>query len=106
MFRRILIANRGEIALRIVRTCRALGIESLVIHSDADAGSLPVEMADDAISLGDPWCYLGGPRIVQAALDAGAEAIPPGYGFLAENAPFARLCREAGLVFIGPPPEV
>ncbi|MFO7311087.1 MAG: acetyl-CoA carboxylase biotin carboxylase subunit [Bacillota bacterium] len=106
MFRRILIANRGEIALRIVRTCRELGIESLVIHSDADAGSLPVEMADEAISLGDPWCYLDGPRIVQAALDAGAEAIHPGYGFLAENASFARLCREAGLVFIGPPPEV
>src|SRR5690606_24237205 len=106
MFRRILIANRGEIALRIVRTCRELGIESVVIHSDADASSLPVEMADEAISLGDPWCYLDAPRIVQAALDAGAEAIHPGYGFLAENAPFARLCLEAGLVFIGPSPEV
>ena len=106
MFRRILIANRGEIALRIIRTCRELGIESVVIHSDADAGSLPVEMADGAVSLGDPWCYLDAARIVKAAQDAGADAIHPGYGFLAENAGFARLCQEAGVVFIGPGPEV
>ncbi len=106
LFRRILIANRGEIALRIVRTCRELGIETVVIHSDADAASLPVELADAALPLADPWCYLDGPRIVQAALDAGAQAIHPGYGFLAENAGFARLCREAGIAFIGPSPEV
>jgi len=106
MFRRVLIANRGEIALRIVRTCRELGIESVLIHSDADADSLPVELADVALPLGDPWCYLDGERIVKAAQDAGADAIHPGYGFLAENAGFARLCREAGIAFIGPGPDV
>ncbi|MBO8141392.1 MAG: acetyl-CoA carboxylase biotin carboxylase subunit [Firmicutes bacterium] len=106
MFRRILIANRGEIALRIARTCREMGIAAAVIHSDADAGSLPVALADEAIGLGDPWCYLDSERIVRAAQEWGAEAIHPGYGFLAENGAFARLCREAGIAFIGPAPEV
>jgi len=106
VFRRLLVANRGEIALRIVRTCRELGIATAVVASAADQDSAAAQLADEVIVLGDPWCYLDAERIVAAAKRWGAEAVHPGYGFLAENAAFARLCAEAGLVFIGPPPDV
>lgn len=106
MFERIAIANRGEIAVRIVRTCRELGIRCAVLHSDADKDSLAVRMADEAINLGDVWSYLDVERIVEAARDWGADAIHPGYGFLAENPQFARRCAEAGVVFIGPDADV
>lgn len=106
MFRRLLVANRGEIALRIVRTCRELGIETAVVASEADKDGAAARLADEVIVLGDPWCYLDGRRIVAAAKKWGAEAVHPGYGFLAENADFARRCADAGLVFVGPPPEV
>lgn len=106
MFRRLLVANRGEIALRIVRTCRELGIETAVIASDADKDGAAARLADEVMVLGDPWCYLDGPRIVEAAKAWGADAVHPGYGFLAENAGFARLCANAGLVFVGPSADV
>lgn len=106
LFERIAIANRGEIALRIVRTCRELGIECAVLHSDVDAESPAVQMADHAINFGDVWGYLDAERIVQEARAWGAQAIHPGYGFLAENAEFARLCAAADVVFIGPSADV
>lgn len=106
MFRRLVIANRGEIALRIVRTCREMGIETAVIVGDADKESAAARLADHVIVLGDPWCYLDGRRIVAAAKEWGADAIHPGYGFLAENPAFARLCAAAGIVFVGPPADV
>ena len=107
MFDCILIANRGEIACRIIRTARRLGIRTLAVYSDADAGSLHVSLADEAFRIGPPPAgesYLRGERILEAAATGGAEAIHPGYGFLSENADFAEACGEAGLVFIGPPP--
>ena len=106
--RRILIANRGEIAVRILRTCRRLGIETVLAVSDADAGSLPAQLADAAIRIGpaEPAAsYLDVAAVVGAALAAGADAIHPGYGFLAENPRLARACGSAGLVFIGPTAE-
>ncbi|HMH51898.1 MAG TPA: acetyl-CoA carboxylase biotin carboxylase subunit [Candidatus Acidoferrum sp.] len=108
MFHKILIANRGEIALRIVRTCRELGIRSVVAHSQADAQSLPVRLADESICVGpnDPRAsYLNIPSIISAAAVTDSEAIHPGYGFLAENATFADICRSCGITFIGPSPE-
>jgi propionyl-CoA carboxylase alpha chain len=107
MFSKILIANRGEIAVRIIRTCRRLGIGTVVVCSEADADSLAVEMADQSVPIGPPpaaQSYLLGDRIIAAALDTGAEAVHPGFGFLSENAGFARACQDAGLVFIGPNP--
>jgi acetyl-CoA carboxylase biotin carboxylase subunit len=108
MFHKILIANRGEIALRIVRTCRELGIRSVVAHSKADDGSLPVKLADESICVGPNEArssYLNIPAIISAAAITDSEAIHPGYGFLAENAAFADICRACGIAFIGPTPE-
>ncbi len=104
-FARILIANRGEIACRIARTARRLGIGTVAVYSEADAGALHVRMADEAVAIGGsapPESYLVGPRIIQAALDTGAEAVHPGFGFLSENAGFVEAVEAAGLVFIGP----
>jgi len=109
LFSKILIANRGEIALRIVRACKELGIESVVVFSKEDEQSLPVLFADEAICIGprEPAeSYLNVPRIISAAEIAGADAIHPGYGFLAENEQFAEVCRSSGVEFIGPSHEV
>ena len=108
MFSKILIANRGEIAVRIIKTARRMGIGTVVVHSDADADSLAVEMADEAVRIGPSpaaQSYLVADRIVEAVRQTGAEAIHPGFGFLSENAGFARRLREEGIVFIGPNAE-
>ena len=107
MFDTILIANRGEIACRVIRTAKRLGIRSIAVYSDADAGARHVRLADEAVHIGPAAArdsYLKGDRIIEAALATGAKAIHPGYGFLSENAEFAEACARAGLVFIGPPP--
>jgi acetyl-CoA carboxylase biotin carboxylase subunit len=109
MFGKILIANRGEVALRIVRTCREMGIRSVVAHSTADAGSLPVRLADESVCIGpedSAQSYLNIPRLIAAAEVTDADAVHPGYGFLAENATFAEICRACSIRFIGPSPEV
>ncbi|MBV9174501.1 MAG: acetyl-CoA carboxylase biotin carboxylase subunit [Chloroflexi bacterium] len=107
MFKRLLIANRGEIAVRVIRACREIGIESVAVYSDVDAQALHVRMADVAVPIGPAPAsesYLRIDRILEAARQTGAQAIHPGYGFLAENAEFSQACRDAGLVFVGPPP--
>src|SRR5450755_4180910 len=108
MFTKIMIANRGEIAVRIIKTCRRMGIATVVVYSEADAGSLAVEMADEAVFIGPSpaaQSYLVAEKIIAAATAKGAQAIHPGFGFLSENAGFARLCAEVGIVFIGPNPH-
>ncbi|HLB58528.1 MAG TPA: biotin carboxylase N-terminal domain-containing protein, partial [Bdellovibrionota bacterium] len=108
MFKRILIANRGEIAVRVIRACRELGIQTVAIYSEADRTSLHVQLADFAFCVGPPKSsesYLNQKKVIDTANSSGAEAIHPGYGFLSENTTFARRCGEAGIVFIGPPPE-
>lgn len=105
MFRKVLIANRGEIAVRIIRACRELGVRCVAVYSTADRNSLHAQIADEAVCIGPPATkdsYLNMNAIIQAALNSGAEAIHPGFGFLSENAEFARLCEKYGLVFIGP----
>ena len=107
-FRRVLVANRGEIAARVIRTCRRLGIETVLTVSDADAWSVPARLADKVAAIGPPPAaasYLDVDAVVGAAAAAGADAIHPGYGFLSENARLARACAAAGVVFIGPTPE-
>jgi 3-methylcrotonyl-CoA carboxylase alpha subunit len=108
MFESLLIANRGEIACRVVRTARRLGLRTVAVYSEADRGALHVRMADEAVCIGPPPArdsYLHVERILQAARDRGCTAIHPGYGFLSENADFARACAAAGIVFVGPPPS-
>ena len=108
MFRKIMIANRGEIALRIIRTCRELGIRTVIAYSEADRASLPVKLADERICIGPGpsiRSYLHITNIISAALLTHAEAIHPGYGFLAENASFAEICADCHIAFIGPPPS-
>ncbi|MCC6460778.1 MAG: acetyl-CoA carboxylase biotin carboxylase subunit [Saprospiraceae bacterium] len=108
MFKKILIANRGEIALRIIRTCKEMGIKTVAIYSTADRDSLHVRFADEAVCIGPPSStesYLNVPRIMAAVEITDADAVHPGYGFLAENASFAEVCREYGIKFIGPLPE-
>ena len=108
MFRKILIANRGEIALRIIRTCREMGIKSVAVYSTADRESLHVRFADEAVCIGPPSSsesYLSVPKIMAAVEITNADAVHPGYGFLAENADFAEVCAEYGIKFIGPTPS-
>ncbi len=108
MFAKILVANRGEIACRVARTARRMGIATVAVYSDADAQSRHVALADEAFRIGPPEAkdsYLRGDRILEAAMNSGASAIHPGYGFLSENAEFAERCERAGITFVGPPPE-
>ena len=108
MFSKILIANRGEIAVRIIRACKEMGIATVAVYSQADADSLHVALADESYCIGRAEAsdsYLNSERIVSAALASGAKAIHPGYGFLSENPEFAELCRSNGVVFIGPAAE-
>ncbi|NQX99109.1 MAG: acetyl-CoA carboxylase biotin carboxylase subunit, partial [Flavobacteriales bacterium] len=109
MFKKILIANRGEIALRIIRTCKEMGISTVAVYSTADADSLHVRFADEAVCIGPPKSaesYLKIPNIIAAAEITNADAIHPGYGFLSENAKFSRICEENGIKFIGASPEM
>src|SRR5713226_9777067 len=108
MFRKVLIANRGEIAVRVIRTLREMNIRSVAVYSDADRASLHVRMADEAAHIGrspSAESYLRIDRILEAASKHGSEAIHPGYGFLSENAEFAAACEAAGIVFVGPSPD-
>jgi len=109
MFNKILIANRGEIALRVIRTCREMGIKTVAVYSTADKDSLHVRFADEAVCIGRPQSsesYLNIPHLMAAAEITNADAIHPGYGFLAENARFAEICQEHNIKFIGPTPDM
>src|SRR5688572_32300742 len=109
MFKKILIANRGEIALRVIRTCREMGIKTVAVYSTADAESLHVKFADEAVCIGPPpsnLSYLKMSNIIAAAEITNADAIHPGYGFLSENAKFSKICQEHGIKFIGASPEM
>src|SRR5690554_4531667 len=108
MFRKVLIANRGEIALRVNRACRELGIRTVAVYSEADRDSLHVRFADEDVCIGPALAresYLNIPRIIAAAEITGADAIHPGYGFLAENAEFSEICERSEITFIGPTPQ-
>src|SRR5262245_8499392 len=107
MFNKILIANRGEIACRVIKTARRMGIKTVAVYSDADRNAMHVAMADEAYHIGGAAAresYLIGDRIIEVAKKSGAQAVHPGYGFLSENEAFAVACAKAGIVFIGPPP--
>jgi len=109
MFRKVLIANRGEIALRVICACKELGVRTVAVYSEADRNSLHVRFADEAICIGPPRSaesYLNVPAVISAAEIADVDAIHPGYGLLSENANFAEVCRASNIKFIGPPPEV
>lgn len=109
MFNKILVANRGEIALRVIRACKELGIKTVAIYSSADTDSLHVRFADEAVCIGPPpsyESYLNIPRIISAAEVTNADAIHPGYGFLAENAHFADITESCNMQFIGPPASI
>src|SRR4249919_179391 len=106
--KKLLVANRGEIALRVMRSAREMGIKTVAVFSEADRGALFVRYADEAVCIGPPpsnQSYLKGDRIIEVCEQLGADAIHPGYGFLSENADFARKVREAGITFVGPSPE-
>jgi len=109
LFKKVLVANRGEIAVRIIKACQEIGVKTVAIYSDVDKDAPHVHLADEAICLGDPTpiqSYLNIPKIIKIAQEAGAEAIHPGYGFLAENPDFAKSCKDVGIKFIGPSAEV
>src|SRR5512145_3281742 len=109
MFRKILIANRGEIALRVICACKELGVRTVAVYSEADRYSLHVRFADEAICIGpakSALSYLNIPAVISAAEITNVDAIHPGYGFLSENADFAEVCETSGIKFIGPPPDI